>query len=173
MRVTIEHREEATGVSRSKRNYFVDCNIQLSEEERAIIRARGLQEHFFTTEGARPPRTSASFAAAPALKGCAPLIGVAGFIWGLFGGGTPAGLMLFGAIGMFAYGFYIDLQPMGAAEEQTITLGRLLRMPKFSVFAPSPSQAKEIDAQLREKLANVKSNLVASAEIEKKQTFEL
>ena len=41
MRVTMEHREES-GIVFDEKNYYVDTTVVFSEEERAIIKARGL-----------------------------------------------------------------------------------------------------------------------------------
>ena len=43
MRVTIDHKEEAYGLR--KRWYLVNVAIQFTEAERAIIKARGLQNN--------------------------------------------------------------------------------------------------------------------------------
>jgi hypothetical protein len=38
MRVTIEHREESAGILGSTKHHFVDCSVEFSEEEKAIIK---------------------------------------------------------------------------------------------------------------------------------------
>jgi len=172
VRVTIEHREEAAGFSGQKRNYFVDCTVDLSEEEKAIISARGLQKHFITVPPAEPPRTAGAFMGAGALRGFGPIIAVAGFIFGLFGGGVLAGLMLFGGLGMVAWGFMSDTKDKFYGD-QTITLGRLVTHPNIRVWSPNPANAKSTDQSIREQLANLKENLKESAAIPAKQTFEL
>jgi len=45
MRVTIEHRKQAVGLTGKNRRYFVDCTVDLSQEERAIVENRGLQPY--------------------------------------------------------------------------------------------------------------------------------
>lgn len=48
MRVTIEHREATSGVLGKHTESYVDCTVQFSEEERAIVQARDLyREGFF------------------------------------------------------------------------------------------------------------------------------
>jgi len=173
MRVTIEHREEGAGLSGSKKHYFVDCAIDFSEEEKAIIKSRGLYDHHFTIDGAEPPRTTGNFIGAGALKGFAPIIGLGGFIWGVFGGGSLAGLLVFGAIGMYIAGFFMDRKPVGEALSQTINVRRLINNPRFTVFAPDPAYAKGLEGQIREDLTNLKTLITESAEVRAKQTFEL
>jgi hypothetical protein len=172
MRVTIEHREETAGATGSKRNYFVDCTVQFSEEERAIIQARGLYDHHIVVDSALPPRSGAHFVGAGFLRGFAPITGIAGFVIMFFSEGLGA-FLIFLAIGMFVAGFFMDRRDVGPGEPQQITMRRLLNNARFSIYAADPASAKVIDADLREKLSNLKSLLTGSAEISAKQTFEL
>jgi hypothetical protein len=173
MRVTIDHREETTGLAGNKRNYFVDCLVELSEEERAIIKARSLYDHYFIAKGAEPPRSTADFIGAGFLKGSAPIIGIIGFVWGIFGGGAPATLMFFGAIGMAVAGFVMDRKPMGEAEPQTINCRRLLGNPRITIYAPDPAVAKIAEDELTQNLANLKSLITESAEIRGRHSYDL
>src|SRR5438132_2151850 len=50
MRVTIEHREHAAGVTGMTRNHYVDCTVEFSEEEKPIVGQRGLSKESITTE---------------------------------------------------------------------------------------------------------------------------
>jgi hypothetical protein len=173
MRVTIEHREQTAGVGGNKRNYFVDCLVELSQEERAIIKARSLYDHHFAVDGAEPPRSTTNFIGAGALKGFAPIIGIGGFIWGVFGGGTAAGLLVFGAIGMFIAGFIMDRKPPGGSEPQTITIRRLISNPRILIYAPDPASAKIVEDELSQNLTNLKSLIAGSAEVRGRHSFEL
>ena len=55
MRVTIEHREQASGVTGKHKDCYVDCKVEFNEEERAIVKARDLW-----TEGFSGPNLDAA-----------------------------------------------------------------------------------------------------------------
>lgn len=171
MRVTINHREEQAGVSGKRRNYFVDCEVLFSEEERATIEARALHQHSFEVGPAEPPRTRKHFIGAGFLRGFAPIIGVVGIVLAFFS--SFGGLLIVIAIGMFIAGFVMDRKPVGELQPQRLTLGRLLNNPRFTINAVDPAQAAGIDDELRDTLASIKDRLVANAEVRAKQTFEL
>jgi hypothetical protein len=59
MRVVIDHRQQVTGLG-SKISQFVECIVQFSEEEKAIIRARGLGDHIIVVDPPSPRRPTAS-----------------------------------------------------------------------------------------------------------------
>lgn len=54
MRVTIEHREATTGVLNSHKQSFVDCTVNFSEEERAIVKERDLYGQGFSVRTSTP-----------------------------------------------------------------------------------------------------------------------
>jgi hypothetical protein len=56
MRVVIDHRQLLTGLG-SKISQFVDCTVQFSEEEKAIIKKRGLGDHIIVLDPPTPPPT--------------------------------------------------------------------------------------------------------------------
>jgi hypothetical protein len=171
MQVTINHREESAGLTGRQRNYFVDCNVLFSEEERATIGARALHQHSFEVTGARPPRPRAHYIGAGFLRGLAPVVGIAGIVLAFFS--RFGGLMIFLAIAMFIAGFIMDRRPAGDAKPQHLTLGRLLNNPQITIYAYDPADAARIDDELRETLANIKNRLIVNAEVREKQTFEL
>lgn len=173
MRVTIEHREEASGVTGKKRDYFVDCGIEFSEEEQAIIKARSLHDTVITSGYTSPPVSFARGESPYWLKGLAPLMIIGGFIFGVAGGGTLAGLIVIAGIGFLIYGFVAPHLHAKQSREQNITIRDIVNRRSFSLYAMNPVDAKIIDDKLRESLANLKSFLTGSAEIAAKQTFEL
>ena len=61
MRVTIEHREQTAGVIGSKKDCYVDCTVEFSEEERAIIKERDLYREGFTVRTSTPVPSSTAF----------------------------------------------------------------------------------------------------------------
>ena len=38
MRVTIEHRESVSGIRAAHKDCYIDCQVEFSEEEKAIIK---------------------------------------------------------------------------------------------------------------------------------------
>ena len=88
MRVTIKHREE-DGLLPTKKLYYVDCTVLFSEEEKAIIQARGLGQHYFETGSEVPPPTNSQHTLATLLKALAPLVFLGGCVAGI--GMTVAG----------------------------------------------------------------------------------
>jgi hypothetical protein len=173
MRVSIEHREEAAGVSGTKRNYFVDCEVQLSEEERAIVRSRALYDHNFIVGGAAPPRSGKHFYGAGVLRGFAPLTMLVGVGFWIFHPPPLGGILFFVGLAMLIAGFVMDRKPVGDSPEQRITFKRLMEQPRFTIYGVDPANAKRIDDELRQQLAGMKELLVESVEIRAKQTFEL
>jgi hypothetical protein len=171
MQITIDHREETAGLSGKQRHYFVDCDVRFSEEERATIDARALQQHSFEVGGAQPPRPRSHFVGAGFLRGFAPIIGIIGLVLAFFS--AIGGLLIVVAIGMFVAGFAMDRRPAGQAEPQRVMLGRLVNNPHITIYACDPPEAARIDDDLRQTLAAIKERLVQNAEVRAKQTFEL
>src|SRR6266568_7554570 len=52
MRVTIDHREAISVFGRTQ--FFIDCTVQFSEAERAVIRNRQLGDHHIAVDGETP-----------------------------------------------------------------------------------------------------------------------
>src|SRR3990167_9638207 len=124
MLVTIEHREQAAGVTGAKRQYFVDCTVEFSEEERAIIKARDLYSHFLLLGRATPPESGGHFAGTLAMRGLGPLVILAGVVLGIVSAftnssGDLAGFLFFGGIIMSIVGFFRDrkVDKAGAGQE--------------------------------------------------------
>ena len=174
MRVAIEHREAQTGLSGAKRHYYVDCEVLFSEEEKAIIAARGLARHSFTIDAAVPPPARAHYVSASLLRGFAPLVLVSSCVLGLAVGdgiGTP---LAFLAVAMFVGSYFIKRKTdLAELPEQSISFERLLDHPRFTIFAIDPARAKSIDDALRDKLAHIKELLTDSAGVRSRATFEL
>src|ERR1700722_2011086 len=121
MRVTIDHRQQMTGLGGTQ-SQFVACTVQFSEEEKAIIRVRGLADPLIVLAPPRPPPSYREYMTAGILLAFSPLIGLIGF-WTLvysilnliFSGPGSAGgyallggvLMLFAPFG-WAIGFLMD-----------------------------------------------------------------
>jgi hypothetical protein len=163
------------GAAGTKRNYYVDVETLFSEEEKGIIQARGLYGHNFTIGPAIPPRSFGHFVGAGWLRGVYRIILVVGVIVAIAYSGALGGLLFFVGIVMGITGFIMDRR--GTIEEsnppQTLTLRRLLDNPRITIYAVDPADAKTVDDQLREHLADIKNLIEESAAIRAKETFEL
>jgi hypothetical protein len=175
MRVTIEHREIATGVLGNHKDSYIDCTVNFSEEERAIIKERDLYREGFSvrTSTPLPPKTSLLGTGLMRLAG--PLMMVVGFVWGLAGGGTPTGLLFFGGLGFTIFGWLRSRKEDKRIEtsEQQITIKQLLSQPTFTVHGWNPAAAKGLEETIREHLLELKSLIQNSAQLPATQTFEL
>jgi len=174
VRVTIEHREEASGLSGAKRHYYVDCEVLFSEEEKAVIAARGLAKHNFTIDAAVPPPARADYISANLLRGFAPLVLLSSCVVELAVNSGLGAFLGLAAIGMFVGSFFLKRKTQIAElPDQTISFERLLDYPRFTIFAIDPARAKGVDDALRNKLAGIKGLLAESADIRTRATFEL
>jgi hypothetical protein len=174
MRVSVEHREEAAGLSGGRRHYYVDCEVLFSEEEKAIIAARGLQKHYIALDPPVPPPAPTHYVGATLLRAVAPFVMLASCVTGLAIGDRIAMPLFFLSIGMFVVSFFLKRKTAIAERpEQTISFEQLLDYPRFTVFALDPSRAKAVDDALRAKLAALKGLLLDSTDIRSRETFEL
>lgn len=106
MRVTIDHKEEAHGLR--KRWYLVNVAIQFSEAERAIIKARSLQDNIIDI--------SPGFLASTVVKTNPFYIKLAGVLCTLIGFFTPffgraydpVFILFFPGILLIAYALYLE-----------------------------------------------------------------
>jgi hypothetical protein len=78
MRVTIDHRQQTTGLGGTQ-SQFVACTVQFSEEEKAIIRVRGLTDHLIVLDNPRPPPSYREYMTAGILLAFSPLFAIIGF----------------------------------------------------------------------------------------------
>lgn len=175
MRVTIEHRETTTGVLGNHKDCYLDCHVEFSEEEKAIVKQRDLYGLDITVRAATPEPTKATLIGSGLMRPIGVVMMVVGVIWGLAGGGTPTGLLFFGGLGLVIYG-WVRTRTEGKrieSSDQVLTIKRLLGNPSFSVHAFDPAAAKGFEQQVREQLQYLKNAIADSAELRTKQTFEL
>jgi len=181
MRVTIEHREQSAGIIGADRNYYVDCTVRFSEEEKAIIQARGLHGHVIIIEPPTPPPTQSQYMTAGALQAFSPFAGVIGAgliflsIFTRSDYGPLGGLLMVGAPFMWAFGFMMDrrIDYRFKHPKQHVAVRSLLNGNTFTVHSPDPAYSDILDDQIREQLARLKYTIMGSAEIKQKQSFEL
>jgi hypothetical protein len=179
MRVTIDHRQQTTGLG-SSQSQFVECLVQFSEEEKAIIRVRGLSDHIVVLDPPSPPPTYREYMTAGVLRGFSPLAGVIGFgllLSSIFTGGQNAalgGLLFFGSPIAWAVGFLMDrsMDIRFTHPKQHVSIRAMLVGP-FTVYSPDPSYSDLVVEQIRERLALLKQIISGSAEMRQKQTYEL
>ncbi|HTV28327.1 MAG TPA: hypothetical protein VMF32_11145 [Xanthobacteraceae bacterium] len=175
MRATIAHREEVAGFLRAKRHYYVDCQVLFSEEEKAIIKTRGLANHTFTVDPAVPPPARTEYVGAKVLRGVAPLVLLTSCVGGIVVGHGLGTLLFLLASGMFGVSFILRRKTdFAELPNQVVSLKQLLDDPRFTIYAPDPSRAKALDDGLRATtLAAVRNLLIDSTEVRNTETFEL
>jgi hypothetical protein len=187
VRVTIDHRQATTGLG-STQSQFVECTVQFSEEEKAIIAVRGLYDHLIVLDNPRPPPSYREYMTAGILLAFAPLIAFVGFFILIFsiannifsggqsGGGYAVlgGVLFFGAPLGWAVGFLMDraMSHRFTHPKQFITIREMLLRP-FTVHSPDPAYSDLIVEQIKERLTILKAIITGSAELREKQTCEL
>jgi hypothetical protein len=181
VRVTIEHREATGGVTGSRRDYYIDCTVHFSEEERAIIKARDLYREGISVRAATPPPSKVALGGNFTLFVIGPPMVIGGLLYGLFGEGL-AGIKTNVAVPILVIGLactfsgFVRFQrgsKRAETPEQTITVGQLLSTPTLTVYATNPASAKGIEEGIREKLTYLKNLISNSADVSARRTFEL
>jgi hypothetical protein len=187
MRVTIDHRQQTTGLG-STQSQFVECTVQFSEEEKAIIKVRGLADHLIVLDHPRPPPSYREYMTAGILLAFSPLFGFVGFgilvvsvLAYSFSGGQSYGeyvalgvVLFFGAPIAWAIGFLMDraMNHRFTHPKQFVTIREMLLRP-FTIHSPDPAYSDLIVEQIKERLAILKAVITGSAELREKQTYEL
>jgi hypothetical protein len=137
MRVTIEHREETSGVIRNRKDCYVDCKIEFSEEERAIIKAHDLYREGFSVRTSTPLPTHTAFWSTNIMRGIGPLMLIGGLFYGLFGEGLAgiktniAAPILFAGIGLSIWGWLRSRREDKRfdSSEQQVTISNFFQIP--------------------------------------------
>ncbi len=187
MRVTIDHRQQTTGLG-SQTSQFVICAVQFSEEEKAIIAVRGLLDHIIILDPPTPPPSRREYMTAGILQAFSPLAGLIGFwmlvpsvITTIFSAGRSGGqfvllggLLFFGSPITWAIGYLMDrsVNFRFTNPKQHVSVREMLLRP-FTVYSPDPAYSNLVVEQIRERLAVLKAVISGSAEMGKKQTYEL
>lgn len=171
MQVTVNHREQQPVFGR-KAKLYVDVLVQFSEEEKAIISSRALDDYFVRFDSPIAPQSKAEFLSAGAAKGFGTIAIVIALISALFSA-SFSGYLVFIGIGLVAWGFFSHRKGSKAALDQDITLKRLLRNPGFSIFAANLVDAQRIEEDIRSKLTVAKDFIMGNAKPAKSQTYQL
>jgi hypothetical protein len=175
VRVTVEHREKTSGLLQNRKEYYVDCRVEFSEEERSIIKERNLYRNGFPIRTSTPVPGQASILGTMIMRLVSPLMIVGGIIYGIAGGGGLSGLLVLGGIGLFIAGWIREHRQDRrlATDEQFVTINQLLDNPTFTVYAGNPAAARGFEEDVRENVTDLKQLIKNSAELRNKQTFEL
>lgn len=181
MRVTIEHRETPSGVLGNHRDCYVDCSVNFSEEERAIIKARDLYRDGFTIRTSTPLPSKTQFFSTNVIRIVGLFMAIGGMLRGIYEGlahvptNSIGGPMFFIGLGLFIWGWFRTRKEDKRFElsEQEITVKQLLTQPTFTVHGWNPAAAKGLEETIRENLVSLKNLIQDSAEVRTKQTFEL
>jgi len=179
MRVTIDHRQKLTGLGGSQ-SQFVQCLVHFSEEEKAIIRVRGLNDHVVVLDPPSPPPSYREYMTAGLLRAFSPLATIIGFgflLSSIFLNGRFAslgGLLFFGSPIAWAIGFMMDrsIDIRFTHPKQHVSVRSMLAGP-FTVYAPDPAYSDLVVEQIKERLAILKHTISGSAELRQRQTYEL
>lgn len=180
MRVTIEHREVSAGIMGNKRNHFIDCNVEFSEEEKAIIKRRNLGDLSLKVESDVP--SGSGFDAEGIGSGLIQTITrlcVVGGVISIFASPfvkvpetLPFYLFLI-ALGLFIFRKKAERRSDASNNTRVITVRDLLKNSRFTIYGVNPAVAKGMELDLREQLTHAKNVIAASAEVPTKSTFEL
>ena len=180
MRVTIEHREQPSGMLGNHTDCYIDCNVEFSEEERAIIKARDLYSESFTIRTSTPQVTKVRLLGSGLMRIIGRVMWIAGILRGLYEGfghiptnyGGP--LLFFGvALEIWAFIRRRDENKRIENPEQEINIKQLLSNPRFTVHTMNAAVSKVFEDEIREDLTGMKTLIQNSADLRTKQTFEL
>jgi hypothetical protein len=187
MRASIEHQQRTTGLGGTQ-SQFVECVVQFTEEELAIIRARGLGKHLIVLDHPRPSPSYREYMTAGVLQAFAPLFAFIGFMLlvlalmgslvpgaGTFRGYAALGAFLFfGAPIGWAVGYLMDraISHRLTNPKQFVTI-RDMQLEPFTVHSPDPAYSDVIVDQIKEQLTILRAIIVRSAEVRQRQTFEI
>jgi hypothetical protein len=174
MRITLEHREETSGLTAGHKDTYVDCTVLFSEEEKAIIQQRDLYGQSFYVDAATKLDSPASFVGSGLLRIIGIVMAIAGVITGI-AGSALGGPLFFGGAGIGAWGWLRGRKQDKRVEnpQQAVSIKSLLSNPKFTVHAGTAASAKVVDDEIQDGLKRFKAVIAQSAELKEKQTFEL
>jgi hypothetical protein len=177
VRASIEHKGHY-GFLGFNPQFILHLDIQFSNEERAIIRTRALQDYVFDlspgflagSESGHSPEALTAFAIGGFWLFAAGIFVI--FLAAIVPAfGTLALLMLSGGPVLFWYAFVAKRRAEGGALKQ-VTVGYLVENPALAVRALNPGQASTLDENIRRQLANLKHFLTATHGLAAPRDFE-
>jgi hypothetical protein len=179
MRFNVDYREDATGLMKGGKCYYLIGRVEFIEEEKAIIEQRGLYDHSITIPSGDAPVSTAKYVGSGLFKVVGVILMPIGLVAAcgnkIIGNGSYAGsIMFFLGLGCFAYSWFVDKEAKTALElEQTLTARRLLGDPEFKCRAPDIQVAKGFEIIVREELGKFAQLLRDSASVPEKTSYEL
>lgn len=177
MRATITQREKDGGVFGQRREYYVDCDIELTDAERALIGANPdtLLAHLISpgsdttfSEYRYSPRTYAQ--GAPLLVAIAFFLAIPALLHPTLAENRSSLFLLLSAIGYWIYTIYDDHEGFPASAE--ISVGSVLDQPRFSLYARDAEIANTVAADIRKRLDDLDAKLKeAPATVDRRGTI--
>jgi hypothetical protein len=168
MRVTIDHREAISAFGRKQ--FFVDCTVQFSEAERAVIRNRQLGDHNIAVDHDIPWfRSIRGYIAVLivlrltfilSLVAILPTLVIPSLL-GMSGGWWIIVAMVCGA--SYFYRKHLERQFKKSAEKRHISLSQMMKRSKFTVYAPDAYLASEAEKSILTQISDLKNRMVAIA----------
>jgi hypothetical protein len=181
LELIVRHREELAGVTGSNRNYFVDCSVHFTEEERGVIKARGLYDQYITVRASTPLPSGLSFHSTNVMRVIGLFMIIGGFFYGIIVEGIAGvrsnfgGPIFFIGVALAIYGWVRTRQEDKRFEnsEQTITVQQLLARPTFTIHAFTPAHANAIEQEIRDDLTLLKSTIRNSVQLNPSRTYRI
>lgn len=180
MQVTLRHRQETAGLARDKRNYFVDCEVVFSEEEKAIIYERGLLDRIIHVPAGMPKGAGLN---PYSLLGLAIKYGayfcliISGLLWMVAVSAREAvpwaTFWLVCGFSLLFIRMWAGWRREASQQDQQISLGKLLSQPVITMHALDLTEATNAEQRLKNTLASLKDFLTGNAEIKEVERFEL
>jgi hypothetical protein len=183
MQLTINYRPQEAGVSGSK-NHYLDCHVDFTREDRAVIDERGLYDLSASLPPATPlPTRSGDFLSmamriggiilAPLglLSSCVQVVKPAA----MAGAGIWPAFMLIAGVALFTIGKLRDIQAQRREVDpvQRLTLRRLLTQSDFVVYADDLLEAQQCEEEVRQSLASLAERLRTNTAVPNQTTYEL
>ena len=101
-----------------------------------------------------------------------PIIFIAGFVWGVAGGGGGAGALMFFSLVFGVWAFFIR-KFFSKGESKDFTVRDLMRRRHLRLFAPDALSAKKLDSEIRSGLENLKATLVETRQLPADEVINL
>jgi hypothetical protein len=172
MRVTMEHREES-GIVPGDKSYYVDTTVVFSEEERAIIEARGLGGQTAASGYHSKVPSDLALEFPTYLRAFGPLALALSVMIGFFEGAELGGVLFLAAAIGWAYGYIAPILHARAIKEYVIEVRHLISDPEFAFYAETPAHAKALASRISSQLAELKTLITESRDLAPETTFEL
>jgi hypothetical protein len=184
MKLSTEYREETVGVLKGRKDHYLVCHVEFSDEERAVIQERGLYSQFITLPADRGLPTRMGAYGLRAMKVIGMIIAPIGLLISCaiatspstYGAdGTIAFSTLVVGVGLFVYAKYTERQNEKLMDnpEQKITIGSLLTKPDFLVHSYTPAEAQAYEEEVRTTFQSLAYAIRESAPVPEKNTYEL